>query len=284
MEDKGAVTVDRIEIENLEVFAHHGVLQEENSLGQKFLISAKFYLQTKTAGLKDDISQSLDYSAVCYFIKKKLEERNYRLIEAVAEHLAQDLLLEYDSIRQVDLTVKKPWAPILLPLETVAVSISRKWHRVFLSIGSNLGDREGYLDFAIDQLNAQSDTKVVKIADYIETEPYGDVAQDDFLNSALEVQTLKEPYELLDFIHEVEKLAKRERIVHWGPRTLDIDILFYDNLIMGEECLAIPHPEIEKRAFVLEPMADIAPCFRHPVTGKTIRQLYEELKQNENSV
>lgn len=275
--------MDRILIENLEVFAHHGVLQEENSLGQKFLISGVFYLDTKAAGLSDDLSLSLDYGKVCYFIKKKLEERNYRLIEAVAEHLAEDLLLQFDCVQQVDLTVKKPWAPILLPLETVAVSISRKWHRVFLSIGSNLGDREGYLDMAIDRLNGERDTKVISIADYIETAPYGDVEQDNFLNSALEIQTLKKPHELLDFIHDVESEAKRERIVHWGPRTLDIDILFYDNALISEPDLIVPHIEIEKRAFVLEPMANIAPYFRHPVSKKTIRELAEALVQKKEN-
>lgn len=275
--------MDTIRIDNLEVFAHHGVFQEENSLGQKFLISGTFYLDTKTAGLADDINLSLDYGKVCYFIKRKLEERNYQLIEAVAEHLAEDILLEYPMVHQVDLTVKKPWAPILLPLETVAVSISRRWHKVFLSIGSNLGDREGYLDFAIDRLNDERDTKVVQIADYIETEPYGDVEQEKFLNSALEIQTMKEPGELLKFIHDVEAEAKRERIVHWGPRTLDIDILFYDEEIISEADLLVPHIEIEKRAFVLEPMVNIAPYLRHPISKKTIRQLYDELMAGEET-
>lgn len=275
--------MDQIRIDNLEVFAHHGVFQEENSLGQKFLISGVFYLDTRIAGLSDDLGQSLDYGKVCYFIKQKLEERNYQLIEAVAEHLAEDLLLEFDIVKQIDLTVKKPWAPILLPLETVAVSISRKWHRVFLSIGSNLGDREGYLDMAIDRLNGERDTKVLTIADYIETEPYGDVEQGDFLNSALEIQTLKTPRELLDFIHVVEAEAKRERIVHWGPRTLDIDILFYDDELISEPDLIVPHIEIEKRAFVLEPMVNIAPYFRHPVSKKTMRDLAWALaRENEN--
>lgn len=271
--------MDQIRIENLEVFAHHGVFQEENSLGQKFLISGVFYLDTRVAGYSDDLGLSLDYGKVCYFIKRKLEEKNYQLIEAVAEHLAEDLLLEFEMVKQVDLTVKKPWAPILLPLETVAVSISRKWHRVFLSIGSNLGDREGYLDMAIDRLNGERDTKVISIADYIETEPYGDVEQEDFLNSALEIQTLKEPGELLAFIHEVEAEAKRERIVRWGPRTLDIDILFYDDLLISEPDLVVPHVEIEKRAFVLEPMVNIAPYFRHPVSKRTMTELAETLAQ-----
>lgn len=275
--------MDQIRIENLEVFAHHGVFQEENSLGQKFLISGVFYLDTKAAGRSDDLSLSLDYGQVCYFIKRKLTEKNYRLIEAVAEHLAEELLLEFRMVKQVDLTIKKPWAPIMLPIETVAVSISRKWHRVFLSIGSNLGDREGYLDMAIDRLNGERDTKVAAIADYIETEPYGDVEQGNFLNSALEIHTLKEPEELLSFIHEVEALAKRERIVHWGPRTLDIDILFYDDDCISEPDLIVPHIDMENRAFVLGPMTDIAPYFRHPVSKRTMRELAEALEEKDRN-
>ncbi len=270
--------MDTIRIENLEVFAHHGVLQEENQLGQKFVISAVFYLDTKKAGMTDDLQYSLNYADACHFIKKKMEETNHKLLESVVEQLAKSLLLEYPLLKQVDLELKKPWAPILLPLETVSVSISRKWHRVFLGIGSNLGDKEGYLDFSIDQLNAEADTKVLKIAEYIQTEPYGNVDQDDFLNSALEIHTLKSPRELLEFIHKIEHDAGRKRLIHWGPRTLDVDILFYDDLVIQEDDLQIPHIEIEKRDFVLTPMANIAPYYRHPVCGKTMRQLLEDLQ------
>lgn len=273
--------MDQIRIENLLVFAHHGVFEEENVLGQKFVISAVLYLDTRRAGLTDALADSLDYGKVCHFITERMHACRYQLIEAVAEHLAQDMLMEYAILQRVDLTVKKPWAPIQLPLDTVAVSITRQWHEVYLSIGSNLGDREGYLDMAIDRLNAAADTRVTAIADYIETAPYGDVEQDDFLNSALRIRTLKQPHELLELIHQIEAEAKRERVIHWGPRTLDIDILFYDQALISDPDLIVPHVEIEKRAFVLEPMTQIAPYFRHPVSHKTIRQLYEELMHEE---
>lgn len=273
--------MDQIRIENLVVFAHHGVFEEENVLGQKFVVSAVLYLDTRQAGMSDLLTESLDYGKVCHFICDRMTTCNYQLIEAVAEHLAQDLLLEYEMLQAVDLTVKKPWAPIMLPLDTVAVHIERQWHDVYLSIGSNLGDREGYLDMAIDRFNAAKDTKVTAISDYIETEPYGDVEQDDFLNGALKIRTLKQPHELLKMIHQIEAEAKRERIIHWGPRTLDIDILFYDQEIISDPDLIVPHIEIEKREFVLEPMMQIAPYFRHPVSRKTIRQLYEELEHEE---
>jgi dihydroneopterin aldolase/2-amino-4-hydroxy-6-hydroxymethyldihydropteridine diphosphokinase len=142
-----------------------------------------------------------------------------------------------------------------------------------------MGDREGYLDFAIDQLNALPDTKVTAVSDYLETKPYGNVEQDDFLNGALEIETLKTPQELLATTLSIEKEAHRERLVHWGPRTLDIDILFYDDRIIMEEGLNIPHVEIPKREFVLEPLSAIAPFYMHPVYHKSVVQMLEELRQ-----
>ena len=145
-----------------------------------------------------------------------------------------------------------------------------------------MGDKEGYLDFAIDRLNALPDTKVTAVSDYLETEPYGGVEQDKFLNGALEVETLKAAHELLETTLGIEKEAHRERIVHWGPRTLDIDILFYDDAVIMEEDLKIPHIEIPKREFVLEPLAAIAPYFIHPVYHKSVMEMLEELRKHSN--
>ena len=269
--------MDQIIIENLEIFGYHGVFEEEAFLGQKFIVDARLYLDTRPAGQTDDLTQSLDYGEVCQFIKKLVETERYMLIEKIAEEIASGLLLTYDLLQKVEITVKKPWAPVRVHLDTVAVRIERGWHTVYLSIGSNMGDKEGYLDFAIDRLNALPDTKVTEVSDYIETEPYGDVEQDNFLNGALKIQTLKSPEELLDTTMAIEQEAHRERIVHWGPRTLDLDLLFYDDQILGTKRLIVPHPEIEKRSFVLVPMAQIAPWLRHPVSKSTIKQLLEEL-------
>lgn len=273
--------MDQIIISNLEVFGYHGVFEEEAFLGQKFIVSATLYLDTRKAGKSDDLKQSLDYGEVCGRIKTLVEQERYQLIERLAEEIAEMLLLKYSLLKKVEICVKKPWAPIKIPIETVAVTIERGWHKVYLSIGSNMGDREGYLDFAIDQLNALSDTKVTAVSDYIETKPYGDIEQDDFLNGALELETLKSPRELLEEINRIENEAHRERVIHWGPRTLDIDILFYDDEIIMEEDLRIPHVEIAKRAFVLEPMAGIAPFYVHPVYQKPIVILRDELNEKE---
>ena len=109
------------------------------------------------------------------------------------------------------------------------------------------------------------------------TPPYGVTDQPDFLNGCLKLRTLLYPYELLAELNRIEKEAGRERIIHWGPRTLDLDIIFYDDLISQEDELCIPHVEMHKRSFVLEPLEEIAPYKRHPGNGKTVRQMLEEL-------
>lgn len=121
-------------------------------------------------------------------------------------------------------------------------------------------------------------SKVKKISKFYITPPYGMTEQDDFLNGCLELRTLLSPTELLEMLHMIEQQAGRERIVYWGPRTLDLDIIFYDDLVMQTEELCIPHVEMHKRTFVLKPLHDIAPYKRHPVYGKTVREMLEEEK------
>ena len=273
--------MDQIAIKDMELFGYHGVFEEEALLGQKFIISATLFLDTRKAGKTDDLKESLDYGEACQVIKKIVETERYMLIERLAEEIAEKLLLTFSLLKAVEITVKKPWAPVLVNLDTVSVTIQRGWHKAYLSIGSNMGDREGYLDLAVDYLNNEKDTKVTAVSDYIETEPYGDVEQDDFLNGALEIETLKTPRELLETAMAIEKEAHRERLIHWGPRTLDVDILFYDDEIIMEEDLKIPHVEIPKREFVLEPMAAIAPYYMHPVFHKSIVEMLNELKCDE---
>lgn len=272
--------MDIIKILDLEIFAYHGVFEEEAALGQKFLVSANLYVDTREAGIEDDLSKSIDYGSVCHFIKSVMEETRCKLIETVAENIANQLLLSYDLLKQVDIEVKKPWAPILLPIKTVSVMITRSWHTAYLGIGSNIGDKEGYLDFAIDQLNEDKYTKVVNVSEYIVTEPYGDVEQEDFVNGCLQVHTLRMPLELLKLANDIESLAKRERVIKWGPRTLDIDILFYDHEVVYEDNLIIPHIDLHKRNFVLEPLNMIAPYYRHPIFHKTVCELLEDLNNN----
>ena len=162
-------------------------------------------------------------------------------------------------IRKLEIEVKNHGRRSDCPLDYVSVKIKRGWHRAYLGVGSNMGDRMEYINQAINAIEVQDDTRVVHVSSLIETKPYGGVVQDDFLNGCIAIDTLKEPEELLDFLMDVEAQAGRVRTIHWGPRTLDLDILMYDDLVMNERRLTIPHKEMHKRLFVLEPLEEIRP-------------------------
>ncbi len=277
-------TMDRIIIEKLEVYAYHGVYPEERREGQTFLVSAVLYTDIRRAGREDALAYSTDYGEVCVFIDRWMKNNTCHTLEAVAENLAKDILLKYNLINAIDLEIYKPEAPIPLPFGYVSVKVHRGWHNVYLSVGSNMGDRKKYIEDAVAALGEHPLMRLGKVSDIIETKPYGGVEQDNFLNGAIELKTLMEPEELLETLHAIENAAGRERTLHWGPRTLDLDILFYDKLAYESDTLVIPHPDLQNREFVLAPLSTIAPNFRHPLLGTTVLQELEELEESSRTL
>lgn len=273
--------MDKIHIKNLEVFANHGVYPEENKLGQKFVVSAILYADLREAGKTDDLTKSIHYGEVSLFMKDFIESHTFGLIETVAERLAEGLLLSIPKLLKVNLKIDKPWAPIGLPLESAAVEIERQWHEVFVALGSNMGDKKAYLNMAVESLSQTKGCQVDKVSSFIITEPYGVTDQEEFLNGCLRLQTLLTPMELLDLLHKIEQAADRVRDMRWGPRTLDLDILFYDDLIYDSEVLKIPHIDLHRREFVLRPLLELAPYQQHPITKKTVTEMLEQIAEVE---
>ncbi len=148
-------------------------------------------------------------------------------------------------------------------------------HAIFLGLGANVGDKKKNLEEAIEKLREKIIN--IKISKFYETNPWGFVSQDKFLNAAIQGKTFLTPLELLNFVKSIEKKVGRVERFKWGPREIDIDILFYDDLIYKDESLVIPHPFIQERKFVLDPLMDLDPDFVHPVTKKTIREILNEL-------
>lgn len=269
--------MDEIRIDNMEVYAYHGVFPEENEKGQPFFVNMVLYTDARAAGLQDELTLSTHYGEVCHFVTSWMQEHTYKLIETVAENVAGEVLKAFPLVQAIDVEIRKPQAPIGLPFESVSVKIHRAWHKAYIALGSNMGDKEKYLSDAVEGLAKMKDTEMVKVSEWIVTEPYGGVEQDCFLNGVAEVKTLLTPAELLEGLHELEQVAGRERKVHWGPRTLDLDIIFYDKLVYEDENLIIPHVDMENRDFVLKPMVELNANFRHPILQKTMKQLLDGL-------
>lgn len=275
--------MDEIRIDNLKVYAYHGVYAEENEKGQDFYVNAVLYTDTRTAGQKDILSESTNYGEVCEFINNFLKLHTFQLIETVAEQTAEQVLLHFPLVKALDLEIRKPQAPIALPFESVSVKIHRGWHKTYVAVGSNMGEKEKQIEKAKLSIKENKQIRNFKSSSLITTKPYGEVQeQEDFLNGMFAFETLFTPQELLDFLHEIEKAANRVREVHWGPRTLDLDIILYDNMVVDSETLTIPHADMHNREFVLKPLCQIAPFVRHPLLHKTAAQMYRELRDREN--
>lgn len=268
---------DEIHIDNLEVYAHHGVFPEEKEKGQPFYVNMVLYTDTRAAGQRDELTLSTHYGEVCHLVTEWMQQHTYDLIETVAETAAEQVLLRYPLVQAVDMEIRKPQAPIGLPFESVSVKIHRGWHRVYIALGSNMGDRKKYLQAGVDAMKKREDIRLQKVSSWRQTAPYGGVEQEDFLNGVMEIRTLLTPQELLEYLHEIEQKADRKREIHWGPRTLDLDILLYDDLVMESEELTIPHVDMQNRDFVLGPMTEIACWVRHPLLGLTMGELYARL-------
>jgi 2-amino-4-hydroxy-6-hydroxymethyldihydropteridine diphosphokinase len=148
-------------------------------------------------------------------------------------------------------------------------------HVAYLSLGSNVGDRETNLRQAIQQLSVLG--RVVAVSSFYETEPLEFTQQAWFLNCALALESAATPHQLLDQLLQIEKDLGRERSQKKGPRSIDIDILLFGDLVMNTPELTIPHPAMARRRFVLQPLDEIAPELRHPTLHKTIRELLAEL-------
>lgn len=270
--------MDEIRIENLKIYAYHGVYAEENEIGQDFYVNAVLYTDTRKAGSEDALTLSTDYGEVCHFINDFLKIHTFKLIETMAEKATEQVLLHFPLLKAVDLEIRKPQAPIGLPFESVSVKIHRGWHKVYVALGSNMGDKKAYIESAIQKIKKNEHNKNIKTSSLYQTAPYGEVKeQDDFFNGVVEFETLYTPEELLEYLHLLEQEAERVREIHWGPRTLDLDIIFYDSLVMDSEELIIPHADMHNREFVLKPLCELTKRYRHPLLGKTVEELLEKI-------
>jgi len=153
---------------------------------------------------------------------------------------------------------------------------------VYIGLGSNLGDREGALLSAVAELGKIPGTRVTALSPFYVTDPVGPVEQDSFLNAAARVVTTLDPFELLVQLKRIEReVFRRTPTVHWGPRTMDLDILIFGSRVIDTDELTVPHPRLSERRFALQPLADIDPRLVHPALGQTVAELLALLPPGE---
>jgi 2-amino-4-hydroxy-6-hydroxymethyldihydropteridine diphosphokinase len=149
-------------------------------------------------------------------------------------------------------------------------------HKAFIALGSNLGDKRKNIEIAIEKIKEKG-IKILKVSSIIETEPYGYKDQDSFLNAVCLVETSLDAFSLLRVLLNIEEEMGRKRIFKWGPRNIDLDIIFYDDLVIESEELIIPHPDAHNRTFVMGPISEIEPDFVHPVLKRKVIDIYNDL-------
>lgn len=265
--------MDRILIEDLRVLAVIGALPHERDAAQPLRIDLSIGVDLHDAGATDDLDATVHYGLVAERVVAAASASRHVLLERMAAEIA-DIVLAFDRVDVVDVLVTKLRPPIATVVGTTAVRVVRtraeasplrsgsqaRSHEAIMALGSNLGDREGFLRRAVRELGGMISGSVVAMSDVYETEPVGGPdEQDAYLNMVVKVDTLLDPFALLRLCHRVEASANRERLVHWGPRTLDVDLLFYDDARIETDVLTIPHPRIGERRFVLAPLSDVAP-------------------------
>jgi dihydroneopterin aldolase/2-amino-4-hydroxy-6-hydroxymethyldihydropteridine diphosphokinase len=267
---------DSILLTGVSATGYHGVFDFEKREGQEFSVDIKLTVNHDWASSTDDVRWTVNYASVAQIAHEAIVGPPVDLIETLADQIAREVI-NLAGVLQVEVTVHKPHAPIAVTFGNVSVTRTRSANlsqsvRVALGIGSNMGDRQAHLQSVLDALNAASEVNVIDVSPVYETAPVGGPEQQDFLNAVVIINTALSPQEVLDLAHDCEIRAGRVREVHWGPRTLDVDVLAYGALQSDDTQLTLPHPRIAERGFVLIPWADVDPEFV-PLTGKTVADL-----------
>jgi dihydroneopterin aldolase/2-amino-4-hydroxy-6-hydroxymethyldihydropteridine diphosphokinase len=255
--------MDRIEISGLRVMTVIGVLPHEREAPQPLQVDLSLHVDLHDAGYSDELGDTANYGAVAEAVADLARESKDLLLERLAHKIAETVLT-FDRVEAVDVLLTKLRPPIPEDVGATAVRLHRtrqqmnvpprQVHRAVVALGSNLGDRVGFLRFAVDQLQP------VALSQVFETDPVGGPdAQGAYLNMVAVVETGLDPYALIRRLQRIEAEAGRQRVIHWGPRTLDLDLLFYDDATLVSDELIVPHPRYAERRFVLAPLAEVAP-------------------------
>ncbi len=274
---------DRIILQNMRFSGKHGVTEEERSRAQGFGVDVEIVRNLQIAGHSDNLESTVDYSQVHDIARQVIEGEPYKLLEAIAEQISRRLF-EGFAFEEAIIRVWKNQPPLGGQVDYAGVQIHRfrpADNRVYLSLGSNVGDREENIYRALALIDdATPKVHVTQVSPIYETEPVGNPNQGWFLNCCAEVQTELSPVVFHELTRAIEGEMNIEPKIKWQPRVIDVDILLYGGRTINNGDLTIPHEFMAERAFVLQPLADIASDAKHP-NGSTIGELMSALTEHE---
>lgn len=275
--------MDNIKMDRMEFYGYHGCLAEENRLGQKFLVDLELGLDLRRAGQTDELDKTINYAEVFAETKKIVEGEPVKLIECLAEKIASMILTKFLLAENVKVTIHKPGAPIAGAFRDVSVTVERSSYYCYLGLGSNIGNKAEYILKAMDLLKKNPNIYSLESSSFYETPPWGKTDQPPFINSVAKVKCGCELHELLEICQSAELELGRERKEHWGPRTIDIDLLCTDKMAScDDELLKLPHPYMLERAFVLVPLAELSPELK--IKGMAVKAHLAKLNDRDTIV
>ncbi len=251
---------DVVFVDNLKLFGHHGVAPEETRLGQRFALDIRCEFDAAEGAGPDSMEGLVHYGELCDLAAKVSAARSHKLIEGFADAVAAAVLRGFPSVHRVMVRVRKPGAPVAHVFDAVGVEATHERRtQAALAFGANLGDKAANIRAALSLLAAGPRIRLEAVSPFYRTAPWGKTDQDWFVNACALVSTSLSPRGLLRTVKAAERVLGRTPGLRWGPRVIDIDIVDFGGLAMSDAKLTLPHPEAESRAFVMVPLADIAP-------------------------
>ncbi|KAL7752988.1 trifunctional dihydropteroate synthetase [Sorochytrium milnesiophthora] len=289
---------DVLFIRDLVLSAIIGVNPWEREERQNIIINLSIFHPDGFPESGDVVTQPNDYRTIARLVEEYVQESSFKTVEALCHHVAR-LCIERCNVSKVTVRIEKPSALVFAKTAGVEVTRDREWlrqlkakqneylrrrtisvastgehmHTAYIAMGSNLGDRAGHIHAALFAMTQDGQSRIVNTSFLYETAPMYVTDQPMFLNAVCKIATSHEPHSLLKTLKSCEENAGRTDTGRNGPRPIDLDILFYDNVELNTDTLIIPHPRIQEREFVLRPLCDIAPDLHHPVLFRTMAKL-----------
>lgn len=274
---------DTIFVTNLCLVGRHGVMEEERTLGQRFYLDIEVATDARRASANDDYRKAICYAALCDLAAQVSEAGPYRLIETFAERVIEAILSRFPTVTGARVRIRKPGAPINASFDTVGVELTRqRQQRVAFSFGSNVGDRMSQIRAAVAFLEAVEGIEIAQVSSFYETAPWGKTDQDRFINACAIGRTSLSAHEVLRAAKAIEVQLGRTPGERWGPRLIDIDLLYLGEDDFSTIALTVPHPEMLNRAFVLMPLAEIAGDER--IGETTVKEALSALDVDEGEI